>query len=51
MRKKELVMINVIRVMFFVPYVLAYIISRSLKLKNYEDMPTIAEWFGKLTEE
>lgn len=51
MRKMELVLINIIRVVFFVPYVLAYIISRSLKLKNYENMPTIAEWFGKLAEE
>ena len=39
---------GIIAIILFIPYILAYAIAHTFKMKDAENMPTTEEWFEPL---
>lgn len=44
------ILLTILAVLLFIPYILSYFISHLFKMKDRENMPTCKEWFDILKE-
>lgn len=44
-------LLYILSIIFFIPYLGAYLIANIFRLEGRENMPTIKEWFGFTEEE